>query len=114
MSDLKKKQTQSSVKRSLSATEILVNLVKLDGWRLSGDGPAVAIAKTFHFGDFHETMAFVNAVAFVAHAQKHHPDLSVHYNHCEVSWRTHDVGGISRKDLDCAERIDALLAACTA
>jgi len=114
MSDLKKKEAQSIAKRSLSATELVANLTKLDGWCLIGDGTTVAIAKTFRFEDFHETMAFVNAVAFIAHAQNHHPDLSVHHSHCEVSWRTHDVGGISRTDLDCAARIDALLAACTA
>ena len=55
--------------------------------------------------------AFVNAVAFIAHTQDHHPDLSVHYNPCIVRLSTHDVGGISATDIDCAARIDALLAA---
>jgi 4a-hydroxytetrahydrobiopterin dehydratase len=48
----------------------------------------------------------------VAHAQNHHPDLRVGYDQCTVAWRTHDIGGISRADLDCAARIDALLVAC--
>lgn len=88
--------------------------MQLDSWRLCGDGEDVAIGKTYVFANFHETMAFVNAVAFIAHTRNHHPELAVHYNRCEVRWRTHDVGGISRTDLDCAARIDALLASCAA
>ena len=114
MKDIKKKMADPSVKRSLSATEIVASLAQLESWRLCGDGKDVAIGKTYAFANFHETMAFVNAVAFIAHTQNHHPELAVHYNHCEVRWRTHDVGGISRTDLDCAARIDALLAACAA
>lgn len=87
-------------------------MAQLDGWRLSGDGAELAIEKTYRFESFHATMAFVNAVAFIAHTQHHHPELSVHPDRCTVRWRTHDVGGISRKDLDCATRIDALLTAC--
>ncbi|MGA8393516.1 MAG: 4a-hydroxytetrahydrobiopterin dehydratase [Burkholderiaceae bacterium] len=109
---LKENEPQSSVKRLLSATEIVALLARLEGWRLNGDGTAVAIEKTYLFTDFHQTMAFVNAVAFVAHAQDHHPDLRVGYDQCTVAWRTHDIGGISRADLDCAARIDALLVAC--
>ena len=73
-------------------------------------GAQVAIAKTYHFAIYFETMAFVNAVAFIAHAQDHHPDLSVHYNRCVVSLNTHDVGGISATDIECARKMDALLA----
>lgn len=109
---LNENEPKSSVKRLLSATEIVAFLAQLEGWRLNGDGTAVAIEKTYLFTDFHQTMAFVNAVAFVAHAQNHHPDLRVGYDQCTVAWRTHDIGGISRADLDCAARIDALLVAC--
>jgi 4a-hydroxytetrahydrobiopterin dehydratase len=52
----------------------------------------------------------VNAVAFVANAQDHHPDLSVQFNRCVVRLNTHDVQGISATDFDCASRFDALLA----
>lgn len=110
---LKEEEPHSIVKRPLSATEIVALLARLEGWQLSGDGTAVAIEKTYLLNNFHETMAFVNAVAFVAHAQNHHPDLRVGYDQCAVAWRTHDIGGISRADLDCAARIDALLSACT-
>ncbi len=70
----------------------------------------MAIEKDYRFNNFHETMAFVNAVAFVAHTRNHHPDLSVHFNRCTVAWRTHDAGGITPADLDCAALTDALLA----
>ena len=89
------------------AAELLAQLAP--GWRIAEDGRS--IRRAFGFADFYETMAFVNAVAFIAHAQDHHPDLSVHYNRCVVRLNTHDVGGISATDIDCATRIDALLAA---
>lgn len=114
MRDLNAEDPGPAMLRNLSATEIVASLARLEGWRLSGDGADLAIEKTFHFADFHATMAFVNAVAFIAHAQNHHPDLSVHFDRCGVRWRTHDAGGITRKDLDCAARIDALLTACAA
>jgi len=106
------KEPNPNVKRSFSATEIVASLARMEGWSLSGDGAEVAIEKTYPFADFHETMAFVNTVAFVAHTQDHHPDLLVSARQCTVRWRTHEAGGISRRDLDCAARIDALLAAC--
>ena len=105
-----KKDWSTHTRRALTATEIVAKLVDLPGWQLSGDGADVAIEKTYRFSNYHETMAFVNAVAFIAHAQDHHPDLSVHYGRCVVRLNTHDVAGISATDIDCATRIDALLA----
>lgn len=105
-----KKDWKTQTRRALTATELVAQLAELQGWKLSGDGTDVAIEKTFHFGNYHETMAFVNAVAFIAHAQDHHPDLSVHYGRCVVRLNTHDVQGVSTTDIDCARRIDALLA----
>jgi 4a-hydroxytetrahydrobiopterin dehydratase len=55
-------------------------------------------------------MAFVNAVAFIAHAQDHHPDLSVHYSRCIVRYNTHDAGGLTDTDFAAAAKVDALLA----
>ena len=101
---------QGQPRRAMSATEAVTALARLDGWKLSGDGASVAIEKTFSFANYFETIAFVNAVAMVAHVQDHHPDLSVHYNRCVVRFNTHDAGGISSTDIDCATRVDALLA----
>ena len=107
---LKKKDWSALVRRALTATEVVANLAKLEGWRLTGDGAAVAIEKTFTFANYYETISFVNAVAFIANAQDHHPDLSVHFNRCVVRFNTHDVSGLSMTDFDCAALVDALLA----
>ncbi len=96
-------------RRALTATEVISHLAKLERWILAGDGPDLRIEKTFSFANYFETMAFVNAVAFIAHRQDHHPDLSVHYSRCVVRFNTHDVGGISATDFDCAAQIDALI-----
>ncbi|RST52233.1 4a-hydroxytetrahydrobiopterin dehydratase [Variovorax sp. MHTC-1] len=104
------KDWKKHARRALSATEIVAGLARLEGWKLTGDGADVAIEKTFGFANYFETIAFVNALAFIAHTQDHHPDLSVHYNRCVVRFNTHDVGGISATDFDCAAQADALLA----
>ena len=98
-------------RRALSATEVVTRLTQLNGdaaqgWKLI-DG---AIEKSFSFPNFHETMAFVNALAHIAHRADHHPDLAVNYGRCTVRFNTHDVNGISVSDFDCAARVDALLA----
>ena len=107
---LTKKDWSGQTRRALKATEIVARLAQLTDWTLTGDGDAVAIQKTFQFANYFETISFVNATAFIANAQDHHPDLSVHYDRCVVRFSTHDVRGISETDFDCAARIDALLA----
>jgi 4a-hydroxytetrahydrobiopterin dehydratase len=107
---LPRKDWSGTPRRALSPTEVVTRLAALPGWSLTGNGPDVAIERSFRFADYHETMAFVNAVAFIAHTQDHHPDLSVHYGRCVVRWNTHDVKGLSATDFDCAARVDALLA----
>ena len=107
---LKQKDRPAQSRRALTATEVVAKLAQLDGWSLSGDGANVAIEKTFRFANYYETIAFVNAVAFIAHTEDHHPDLSVHYDRCVVRLNTHDVGGLSASDFDCAARFEALLA----
>ena len=108
-SHLPKQDWSTQTRRALTAPEVVTQLGQLPGWVLSGDGADVAIEKTFRFANYYETMAFVNGVALVAHTQDHHPDLSVHYNRCVVRFNTHDVGGLSVTDFDCARRIEALL-----
>jgi 4a-hydroxytetrahydrobiopterin dehydratase len=83
---------------------IAESLVALPGWTHVAD----RIAKTYRFANYHETMAFVNAVAWIAHRADHHPDLSVHYNRVVVSYSTHDAGGVTGNDLICAARVEAL------
>ena len=98
-------------RRAIKATEIVAHLSKLNGeqvlgWRLIDD----ALEKTFTFQNYHETIGFVNAVAFIANAEDHHPDLAVSYSKCTVRFNTHDVKGISSSDFFCASKVDALLA----
>jgi 4a-hydroxytetrahydrobiopterin dehydratase len=89
---------------AMGASEVQEALRDLPGWQLKGD----AIAKTFKFNDYHETIAFVNRVADVANAENHHPELVVGYNRCEVRYNTHSVGGISENDFICAAKIEAM------
>jgi 4a-hydroxytetrahydrobiopterin dehydratase len=96
---------------ALSATAVVTQLTKLNGddaqgWRLIDS----ALEKRFDFPDFHRTMAFVNAVAWIAHQADHHPDLAVSYAHCTVRYSSHDVAGISDRDFACAKAVDALQA----
>lgn len=70
---------------------------------------ACAICRSFRFDNYYQTIAFVNALAWVAHTEDHHPDLEVSYNRCRVHYSTHSVGGLSANDFICAARIDALL-----
>lgn len=107
---MKKKDWSILPRHALKPTEVVSRLAAAPGWQLTGDGADVAIEKTYTFANYHETMAFVNAVAFIAHAQDHHPDLSVHYSRCTVRFNTHDVGGLSPTDFECAAQVDALLA----
>lgn len=107
---LKKRDGSQLQRRALTPTEIVKRLADLPGWKLSGDGAEVAIERTYSFADYYETISFVNALAFVANALDHHPDLSVHYNRCVVRFSTHSLKGISETDFECAARADALLA----
>lgn len=76
-------------------------------WRVERE--AGQLQREFRFRDFHHTMGFVNAVAYMANREDHHPDLEVGYNYCRVRWSTHDVGGLSLNDFICAAKVDALV-----
>ena len=67
--------------------------------------------REFQFGNFYQTMAFVNAVAWIAHREDHHPDLQVGYNRCRVSYTTHAAEGLTENDFVCAAHIDQILPA---
>ena len=88
----------------LKPTEVELLLKQLQGWTLE-DG---AIAKTYLFKNYYQTMAFVNATAWISHREDHHPDLAVAYNTCRVTYKTHAIDGLSENDFICAAKIDAL------
>lgn len=94
---------------ALSGDEISEHLSALDDWALQ-DGK---IVKTFSFKNYYETLAFVNAAAYVFHAEDHHPELVITYNRCVMKFDTHSVnggrGGISENDFICAAKVDALV-----
>lgn len=89
----------------LAPEQVQSLLSGLKDWHLDGK----VIRKQFRFKNYYETMAFVNAVAWVSHGQDHHPDLLVGYNRCEVSYWTHAIDGLSENDFICAARVDALV-----
>ena len=78
-----------------------------NGWNVVND--QTQIKKSFSFKNFYETMAFVNAIAWIANIENHHPDLEVGYNYCHVTFMTHALKGLSHNDFICAAKIDALL-----
>jgi 4a-hydroxytetrahydrobiopterin dehydratase len=87
-----------------SAEQAQELLRQLKGWILE-DGKLV---KLYPFRNYHETMAFVNALAWISHREDHHPDLQVGYNKCRVEYSTHAIGGLSENDFICAAKADAL------
>jgi 4a-hydroxytetrahydrobiopterin dehydratase len=105
--DLLEKKCQHQV-NGLTDAEVTAQLAEITGWSLQ-DG---AITKTFVFRDYYETLAFVNAIAYVIHAEDHHPELVVTYNRCVMKFNTHSVnngrGGISENDFICAAKVDAI------
>jgi len=64
--------------------------------------------RSYDFADYYETIAFVNALAFMVHREDHHPDLVVTYNRCTVRFSTHSARGITENDLICAAKADAI------
>ena len=88
----------------LSEAEVRAHLPSLPGWSLA----IGALERSYRFADFHRTMAFVNAVAWIAHREDHHPDVSFGYDRCTLRYRTHSVDGVSPNDFICAAKVDAL------
>jgi 4a-hydroxytetrahydrobiopterin dehydratase len=100
-------QSLSGPGHRLPADALSAGMDALPGWAVAENG--AAITRTFRFPDYHHTMAFVNALAYIAHREDHHPDLGVHYNRVEVRYSTHDVGGLSENDLICAAKASRLV-----
>ena len=106
MSDLAKKKCKpcEGGVAPYSAQQAKEMLAQLKGWILE-DGKLV---KLYLFKNYYETLAFVNALAWVSHREDHHPDLQVSYNKCRVEYSTHAIGGLSENDFICAAKADAL------
>ena len=89
---------------ALSTDAARMLLKQLEGWTIDNGH----LCKTFSFNNYHETMAFVNATAWVSHREDHHPDLAISYKACSIRYITHAIGGLSDNDFICAAKIDAL------
>ena len=76
-------------------------------WAVNDD--YTLLSQDFKFKNYYETMAFVNAIAWMAHHENHHPDLEVGYNHCMVKYTTHAMKDLSENDFICAAKIDQLI-----
>lgn len=77
-------------------------------WSISDDGKW--ISRRFEFNGFNRTLGFVNAVAWIANTEGHHPDFEVSYSACVVKWSTHAIDGLSENDFICAAKVDRLVA----
>jgi len=93
----------------LSQSEANKQLNLLENWHL--DEKATYIERQCKFENHYETMAFVNAVAWISHREDHHPALKIGYNTCTIQYSTHAIQGLSENDFICAAKVDALLAA---
>jgi 4a-hydroxytetrahydrobiopterin dehydratase len=90
----------------LTREEIKKLMPEITGWIVGTDG--TYIVRNYKFEDFYRTMAFVNAVAWIANQEGHHPDLEVGYNYCHVKFTTHAVEGLTKNDFICAAKINKL------
>lgn len=93
----------------LSKEEANHFLSQVDDWTLAEDGKS--IYRRFEFKGFYKTVAFINAMAWVANQEMHHPDFSAGYNFCAVTFTTHAIDGLSENDFICAAKLNALLGA---
>ncbi len=91
----------------LKRDEINKFLSQIKEWEVNSEG--TIISKRFSFKNFYKTMAFVNAIAWIANQENHHPDMEVGYNYCVVKYSTHAIGGLSENDFICAAKVDTLL-----
>jgi 4a-hydroxytetrahydrobiopterin dehydratase len=92
----------------LTAQQIQSLLPELPGWQVNQEN--AEIFRTFTFKNYGKTMAFANAVAWIAHQEDHHPDMEVSYNRCVVRFSTHAVHGLSHNDFISAAKVDQLVA----
>ena len=91
----------------LTETEAKALLQQTPAWSLHEGG--TEIHRAYEFKNYYQTMPFVNALAWIAHREDHHPDIEVGYKRCHVRYSTHSIGGLSENDFICAAKIDALV-----
>ena len=98
-------QPRTDESARLTDAQVAILLGDLPGWERVG----AEIAKTFTFKNYYETLAFVNATAWISHREDHQPDIELGYSKCRIRYTTHSVGGLWENDFICAAKIEALL-----
>ena len=106
--DQKKCEACEGIGQALNETQIKNLISQIDSQWVVNEN-FTQISKTFSFKNYYHTMSFVNALAWIANHENHHPDLVVKYNSCQVTWNTHALGGLSMNDFICAAKTDKLL-----
>jgi len=102
----KKCQACSSATQALAADTVRDLLKQVPGWDLvNGE-----LRRTFKFKNYYESLAFVNATAWISHREDHHPDIELGYSQVTMRYSTHSVKGLTENDFICAAKISALLA----
>lgn len=108
-SELQQKHCEAceGIGQALNSEQVVNLMAQLDRkWMVVDNN---MLSRSYAFANFYETMAFVNALAWIAHGENHHPDLEVGYNYCHVRFMTHALKGLSMNDFICAAKVDALL-----
>ena len=90
--------------QKLAEEKIPLALVSVPDWKLAG----ATIVRTFQFQDFPAAIKFVEAVAALAEAAWHHPDIDIRWNKVTLTLSTHDAGGLTEKDFALARQFDQL------
>lgn len=89
---------------ALTHDEIRQLMPQIKHWEISADDKSMS--RRFTFKNFYHTMAFVNAIAWIAHQENHHPDMEVGYNYCVLKYTTHAINGLSQNDFICAAKVN--------
>lgn len=105
MTALAQRRCRPQTGAALAAADVAVLLAQVPGWAVV-DG---ALQRQIANSDYARLLSFVNAVAWLAQREDHHPELQLSWGRCTVRWHTHSVGGLSINDFICAAQVDALL-----
>ena len=98
----------------LDDAAVRAGLAALPAWSLEAAAPVGTLVRSARFAGWLETIAFVNALAWVCHREDHHPDLAVGFDRATVRFTTHSAGGLTERDLRLARLVDELLAGSSA
>jgi len=94
----------TEARRRLTQEEIKLALSRLAGWEVVGG----KLHREYRFHDFIEAWGFMSTAALVVQQMDHHPEWFNVYHTVKIDLVTHDAGGISRRDVELAEKLEAL------